>query len=514
MSVFLGYLGCLLLPSCGELPDLSVKEIYRLCNGLAKKHAEIIPCLTRQGLSQYLLADHEFGINLRWLGDKLCDGSVTRLSDPKFWRKRIISLADSAREHRAMINGSIGAGKSIYCSAASLELVEERESIARENALRFLELNRSKCLVDKFIEPGKSREHRVNEIYLFALAMEALAKRKGMECFMLTLCCPPEYHSNPVNGHNSYKGSSPRRAHDFLQGFLEKIIVFLSANFELNSDFFGLRITELHQDGCPHWHVVLFCKSGVKDILMGKLDRLYSKDSRWPKGHFEAHKEKIVRALNDGVGEIPLVGRTPSFLPYVFKNFFFRDSGGEQDALAFEGDRKRIKVALNAAGARAWSLIGMVGVLGKLRLVKKSLRDDSATADIRAMASRLVVCKRDPDYKRKQLDALVDFIDRDVWNLSVIKEDVVNRHGESRCECVGIRINHRKALRSLFCNNSGVVNNTSRYRGEVEQVGGEVLSYPIGRLPSLKIGRGRGACSLRHIRAPPSVGASETRAQR
>ncbi|MEZ8724519.1 replication endonuclease [Vibrio pomeroyi] len=110
------------------------------------------------------------------------------------------------------------------------------------------------------------------EAYLELLALEEEADEKGYSWLFFTLTCPTEYHSNPAFTKERWKGHSARDSHEYLKAkwdnlrksFGKKIAGELKFGI-MDGNGFGCRVVEPHQDGCAHWHVMLFCKKELTE---------------------------------------------------------------------------------------------------------------------------------------------------------------------------------------------------------------------------------------------------------
>lgn len=81
-------------------------------------------------------------------------------------------------------------------------------------------------------------------------------KHVGM---FLTITCPSRFHRFNRYGkpNPNWDGSTPRQAQDYLCTLWAKI---RSAWKRAGYSPYGFRVAEPHHDGCPHWHILLFCE--------------------------------------------------------------------------------------------------------------------------------------------------------------------------------------------------------------------------------------------------------------
>ena len=108
----------------------------------------------------------------------------------------------------------------------------------------------------------RTPERHFAEMYSVVVGMEKYAKSQGWSAYFWTLTAPGAYHSNPSNGSSTYTGFTPYQAHEWISERFSKVRA-LFAKHDL--PLLGLRVVEVHQDGCPHWHVLLFYPPELAD---------------------------------------------------------------------------------------------------------------------------------------------------------------------------------------------------------------------------------------------------------
>jgi hypothetical protein len=99
--------------------------------------------------------------------------------------------------------------------------------------------------------------------YVRMKGLEKFSLEQKLIGYFLTLTLPPEWHPNPKNGNNSWKGASPGDGHRELQRkWRNWQVVFGTTMF--------VRVEEQHEDGTPHWHILIWIKSEDEDRLLKK----------------------------------------------------------------------------------------------------------------------------------------------------------------------------------------------------------------------------------------------------
>jgi len=88
-----------------------------------------------------------------------------------------------------------------------------------------------------------------------------------------TMTCPSKYHANS----DIWEGKAPKET----QAYLTK--TWSQARSKLNRlgiPYFGMRVAEPHQGGCPHWHMILFMPKSCMNKANHVLRRYFSKENR------------------------------------------------------------------------------------------------------------------------------------------------------------------------------------------------------------------------------------------
>ncbi|WP_190274074.1 replication endonuclease [Gallionella capsiferriformans] len=85
--------------------------------------------------------------------------------------------------------------------------------------------------------------------------LENYAKAEGLSWAFLTLTAPPQMHPNPTAGKNTWNGTTPDQAHAWISQAYKNAKERLRKKEIVLS---GVRVVEPHQDGCPHWHLLVF----------------------------------------------------------------------------------------------------------------------------------------------------------------------------------------------------------------------------------------------------------------
>jgi hypothetical protein len=183
-----------------------------------------------------------------------------------------------------------------------------------------------------------------------------------------------------------------------------------------SGEYFGFRVVEVHEDGCPHWHIALFCNDelGIIETIEESISRLYSARG----GYYEAHKEDIVRVIKKTGDD------TASPSSYIFGYVLKALSEDASDI------SEKYKCAIRAMGARQYSFFGIKCATGKQRALKKVVHLVDAPSHI-AKQARSVHTQVDNHLRNEsQLAARVDFFEHGAQYLTISKIPKINRYGD------------------------------------------------------------------------------------
>jgi len=203
---------------------------------------------------------YEFDLNL-------CSNDEKRRFNGFQKHKRIIrKIRVRENELIQLSEKAIGSNNS-YCSKIALDYRNFVDECQKDYLLNSYiqygdDVSTQKPLADVAMTP----ERRVSELYSCVKNMELVAEQRKYICLFLTATCPASFHANPKFGKNTWDGSTPRQASDYLSKKLDELSKARN-RYELND--FGLWTKELHKDQCPHLHALLFvCPTKADDLIL------------------------------------------------------------------------------------------------------------------------------------------------------------------------------------------------------------------------------------------------------
>ncbi len=126
--------------------------------------------------------------------------------------------------------------------------------------------------LEDLIAKGVSNpKNRRNELMSQAFGFETIANGLGHVAEFMTLNCPSRMHSRQSKSgkpNPKYDGTTPSQAQKYLTIVWSRIRAKLKRD---GIEIYGFRVAEPHQDGTPHWHLLVFTDpnniQAIRDIF-------------------------------------------------------------------------------------------------------------------------------------------------------------------------------------------------------------------------------------------------------
>lgn len=414
-------------------------ELTQLARVIALSHRQYLAMATDAEKALHVEMPHAFGIQVPISIKSTMGGLVGRLSDARWWRRQINRLADNRREHLAQINRKLGRGEAEQCcSEATLSIMRARKRKTEKflgNTYRIMSetVGLENPKIFSLLEVAQAQQaNRIHELYVDIKAMEKIADDRGWAWVFITLTASSEYHSNPALGRNVYDPNL--RPSDANKAIGRDWVAIGNAlkerGFKPSETYFGFRVTEVHEDGCPHWHILVFHTQGVMEVIEMTIKRLYQNR---PTSYFENNKDRILR-----VGLPKGAQSAASAASYIYGYLAFALSGGGESAES-SGSAYKYQCAVRAMSARQYQLFGVKGARGKLRALAKVKRMRACPENIVKLARQLHVDSGVEGRNEMQLGARVEFLLGAADKVQLVKENVLNVFGEIVKRTVAIR---------------------------------------------------------------------------
>ena len=158
-------------------------------------------------------------------------------------------------ERIALHAGLVGKNRSRACSNMTLGRRNRQKEKTREWASRTtITMPYGEAVgMDNLIE--NARRKRIAMNYVKLKGLEKYARQRGLVPCFITLTAPPHFHPNPAIGSSSWDGSLPDETTKWLMTAWARLRARLS---KLDITMSGARVTECHDDACPHGHILSF----------------------------------------------------------------------------------------------------------------------------------------------------------------------------------------------------------------------------------------------------------------
>lgn len=187
----------------------------------------------------------------------------------------------------------------------------------------------------KFADAANTAHRRSSKIYARLKGLDVFCTQRGLAGYYVTLTLPPAFHPNPSNGKRSWSGATPRDGHDELQ---RKWRRFQRRFGEAGGKCFGVRVEEPHDDGCPHWHLLLYVAPEREPELLSRIAEFFGNGCA-------AKVEPIDRQKGTGA----------TYLMKYIRPICRADSGGDShDGINPGSDSKVTKTARYDAFRATW----------------------------------------------------------------------------------------------------------------------------------------------------------------
>ena len=256
-------------PVVGHEPDAELcdmaKHRAQVLESLIEKTAEIITLEWLNAAVEKLDARPFAYQGDRPEPDQLA-GMLKRAMCPIWWRRQLRRACVRRHESRSINAGIVGVRRAWYCTS---ETVRRRGlQVARNTAIleaTELENEAGQCytLAALVAVSPASKPIRRGELMTRIRGCEEWADAAGMVGVFTTNTAPSRFHSQGGSNPN-HQGETPRDAQQWLCKTWARARAALQ---RAQIGAFGFRVAEPHKDGCPHWHMLLWCKPENIDQL-------------------------------------------------------------------------------------------------------------------------------------------------------------------------------------------------------------------------------------------------------
>ncbi|MFL0952984.1 replication endonuclease [Vibrio parahaemolyticus] len=255
------------------------------------------------------------------------------------------------------------------------------------------------------LEISSSIQKRISELYAKTKGLENRATEMGYGWAFLTMTASAHLHSNPVKGKSSWNKSNANAPKKELQkswaAFGREMA---SRGYPMSEGhIFGMRVVEPHQDGTPHWHMVVFYNLDLEE-------KLFSSSGLFQK-HFNRGSQHSLKIVIGEISDSGSLENVASAATYCFK-YITKAMGGDfinEHGIRSYDDNLNVSNAnatvdaieawRAATGSRAYQMFGINGYSGYWNYTRK----------IAHRIGKLETYEIDGKKKYKIVDSFVDF---------------------------------------------------------------------------------------------------------
>ncbi len=278
-------------------------------------------------------------------------------------RRQIRKAFRQANETAALCLRKVGARGENYVS--NLTLSHRKHQLATQSAWIAQTYCKSDSKTIPLLQCIRSPYEKFCEMYALVQGLDKYYTEKGYISVMVTITLPSRFHPNPSHGTNRWDGSSPHAAHAL---FTENWALCRTSISDAQIDIHGLRVTEVHNDGCPHYHVLFFVEPSKYDRFVKIINEYFAHSTS------AVDFELIDRSKSSAAGYV---------LKYIMKNVSGTSAGDliEQDSV------DRADAFRSTWGIRAFQFFGILH--GRVTLWRELRRLETQPDDEEHLAKSL-----------------------------------------------------------------------------------------------------------------------------
>lgn len=402
-------------PMPSTMPDRDICQLAeRRAEEMARRIARLSEPMTTADLYRWLLG------HVQALGaDKLpplpsCEsawaealqGVIARVQCPLWWRRKLRRAVVRKRETEAVYavdkkgewKPTVGQGQQWYCTddtvARRVQQCARNAAILEQTVIES-EDGEQITLAEAAAASVANKAIRRGELMTRIRGCEELAEAFGMVGIFTTNTCPSRFHptsngaANPKH-YGEYGPVQPNRPNDAQRWLCRTWARARAALHRLGLAVFGFRVAEPHADGCPHWHMLLWCKPEHVQEVERVLRRYWLAENGTEAGAWE-HRFKckrmekggasgyVAKYIAKGIDDAGAIGEEGH---YDEDARMVADAQGE----LIRNPAKRVEAWAAAWGIRQFQPIGQppVTVWRELRRVKPEALGDASERIVRA----------------------------------------------------------------------------------------------------------------------------------
>jgi hypothetical protein len=298
-------------------------------------------------------------------------GLCARATSASWWRRQLRAHVARYLEAWARELGAVHRRAGVYLSDDAYARWDQRQRRAEGflAAMEAVNLDTGEVVPLDEAVAGTVAEPSIRrgELMTRTRGFEEVATDLGHVSLFVTWTCPSRMHARHQDGTENprWNGTDPRQAQAHLRALWAR---FRAWSGRARAPVYGLRVAEPHHDGCPHWHLLLFCAPEDADRIEARL-RLLALSVDGDEAGAELHRCTVKRAD-------PSMGTATGYMAkYLAKNVDGHRVGEDQEAAApADSTAQRVRAWASTWGIRQFQQVGgpPVGVWRELRRLREA----------------------------------------------------------------------------------------------------------------------------------------------
>lgn len=201
--------------------------------------------------------------------------ALLKLKCDRWWCRKLLGVRKRYLETLEIVAGNVGA-KSPYASkrAVSEWVRDQFATKAWAEAGELVNQSGQVISLEQALAAGMGDPENMRcELMKRISGLEDYAEEMQMQGLFFTLTAPSKYHQNAKN----WNGSTPKQT----QAQLVKTWGRARAAIKrLDIRYFGVRVAEPHKDGCPHWHMLVWCEPSQAKLLSRIVKKYFCEEDK------------------------------------------------------------------------------------------------------------------------------------------------------------------------------------------------------------------------------------------
>lgn len=263
---------------------------YRLREFAASAAKKAGRYVAKKGVSQHtasFLLSKLVGTSIGLDSVESLEGILGRLTDEYWWRTKLRKVQDYRLEQLQRDLHYVGGSSTMYLSDVTFrkrEIRTHNNTETLDNLYAVADTDDGEKWLNLSAAANGSQSNPLNRAAFMAVRIKGLrdlAQSKGMQSAFVTITAPSRFHSVLATGAPNphyMQGGSASKANEWFKLVMSRI----RADWQRHGlNPFGVRVAELHHDGCPHWHILLF----AEPMQMHPIHKIMHKHALFDGGH-------------------------------------------------------------------------------------------------------------------------------------------------------------------------------------------------------------------------------------